>query len=201
MIWKGKIATMAGIAVMSLSGCNGTGTSMVEIDGHAFRVPKEYLVQGAIPWLPASQAAGLKFVVNPAARPEEQLMVTIESTGVTCQPKTPPTSNMLSSACVEAKENNNAAFADPFEPKKVHPQDDPTQWVYRVKDAEGNQRVVATCFAMSDDKIGLCRSVNNYSDLVYSIGLRDSEIERLPEIWEKVRKMLASWEVEPRKGK
>lgn len=198
MIRREKIGTIAGAAViMGLGGCNGTGIKAVEIDGHSFRVPEEHLVQGTIPWLPASQSAGLKFVVNPVARSEDQLMFTIESTATTCQPTNPPTSNMLSSACIEAKKNSSVSSVSPFSPEKVHPQDDPTQWAYRVKDAGGNYRTVATCFALSDDKSGLCRSLNNYKDLVYSVGLRDSEIQRLPEIWAKVGEMLASWEVGP----
>jgi len=195
MTRTGKVAAIAGAAViMGLSGCDGTGVRSVEIDGHTFRVPKEHLVQGAIPWLPASQSAGLKFVVNPAARPKEQLMVNMESTTTTCHPKSPPTSDMLSSACGKANENSSATSSGSFNLEKVHPKDDPTQWSYRVKDADGDYRTVATCFALSDNRGGLCQSLSSYKNLVYSVGLRDSEMQRLPEIWAKVEEMLASWE-------
>ncbi len=187
--------TAIGAMVMvSLSGCDRS-TREIAVDHHTFRVPEKHLVKGSIPWLPASQHEGLSFVMNPEASPQEQKIVGLGSTQTTCNPQNPPTSNMLSSACAGAEKSSSKELGGDFRPEKVHPQDDPTQWAYRVRDAAGNYRTVATCFALSDGKSGLCRSINSYKDLVYSVGLRDSEIQHLPEIWAKVREMLASWEV------
>lgn len=180
--------------MMSLSGCDRS-VREIAVDHHTFRVPKKHLVTGSIPWLPTSQHEGLSFVINPQAPPQEQKIAGLSSTQATCAPQTLPTSNMLSSACAGAEKNSSEEPEGDFRPEKVHPQDDPTQWAYRVKDAEGNYRTVATCFALSDDKSGFCRSINSYKDLVYSVGLRDSEMQRLPEICAKVREMLSSWEV------
>lgn len=189
--------TVIGAMLMvSLSGCDRS-TREISVDRHTFRVPEKYLVKGSIPWLPTSQHEGLSFIINPEAPPQEQKIVGLGSTQTTCNPQTPPTSNMLSSACAGAEENSSKKPASDFRPEKIRPQDDPTQWAYRVKDVRGNYRTVATCFALSDGKSGLCRSINSYKDLVYSVGLRDSEIQRLPEIWAEVQEMLASWEVGP----
>ena len=179
--------------MMAVSGCNGNGGRTVEIDGHVFHVPKEHLVQGTIPWLPASQSEGLKFVINPGAQLKEQMIVTIESTATTCHPKSPPASSQLASACSAASQGDDSGnAAQNFVLEKVHRDGDPTQWEYRLKD-EGT--VIASCYALSDNgEAGLCTSLGHYRGLVYSVGLRDSDVERLPSIRQKVNGLLLSWE-------
>lgn len=190
------IQTAVGVLVLaSLSGCNQSNGREIAVDRHTFRVPEGHLVRGAIPWLPASQHEGFSFVLNPEAPLQEQKIVGLGSTQDTCNPQTAPTSNMLSSVCAGAEENDGEGLRGMFSPEKIHPNGDPTQWAYIIKDTGGNHRTVATCFALSDGKSGLCRSINNYKDLVYSVGFRDSEIQHLPEICGKVNKILLSWEV------
>jgi hypothetical protein len=36
--------------------------------------------------------------------------------------------------------------------------------------------------------------MGDYKDLVYSVGLRDSDVKRLPAIRFKIHEMLSSWE-------
>ena len=179
--------------MMAVSGCNGNGERAVKIDGHVFHVPKEHLVQGTIPWLPASQSEGLKFVINPGAQPKEQMIVTIESTATTCHPKSPPASSQLASACSAASQGSDSGnVVQNFVLEKVHRDGDLTQWEYRLKD-QGT--VVASCYALSDNgEAGLCTSLGHYRGLVYSVGLRDSDVENLPSIREKVNGLLLSWE-------
>lgn len=188
-----KVAAIAGGMMMAVSGCNGNGGRTVEVDGHVFHVPKEHLVQGTIPWLPVGQSEGLKFVINPGAQLKEQMIVTIESTTTTCHPKTPPTSSQLASACSAAsQEDNSGNVAQNFALEKVYRNGDPTQWEYRLK---GQGTVIASCYALSDNgEAGLCTSLGHYRGLVYSVGLRDSDVERLPSIREKVNGLLLSWE-------
>ena len=189
-----KVAAIAGgIVLMAISGCSRSGSSTIKIDGHVFYVPKDYLVQGTIPWLPASQSEGLKFIINPRSRPEEQIMVTIESTAATCHPKSPPASSQLFSACSAASQADvSGDVMKDFVIEKVHRDKDPTQWEYRLKD-QGT--VVASCYTLSDDgKTGLCTSLSHYKNLVYSVSLRDSDVKHLPSIREKVTGMLTSWE-------
>lgn len=191
-------AVIGGMILVTVGGCGQNESREVVVDRHTFRVPGKHLVRGVIPWLPLNQSSGLRFVINPEAIPQEQMIVGIESTQITCQPKTPPIYDMLSSACIGAEDNSTEKFPVAFTPDKVYPEDDPTQWVYRVEDVGGDYRTVATCFALSEGEDGLCRSLNNYKDLVFSVGLRDRDIQRLPGIWEKVHEMLTSWEIEPR---
>lgn len=179
--------------MMTVSGCNVSGGKTVEIDGHVFEVPKEHLVEGTIPWLPASQSEGLKFVINPRAQLKEQMIVTIESIATTCRPKSAPASGQLASACSAALQGvASEQVGRNFMVEKVHRDGDLTQWEYRLKD---DGTVVASCYALSDaGKAGLCTSLGHYKSLVYSVGLRDSDVQRLPSIREKVHDLLQSWE-------
>lgn len=191
-------AIAAGVLVSMISGCGANGAKEIHVDSHVFRVPIKHLLQGTIPWLPASQSDGLKFVINPGDRPEEQMIVTMESTGTTCHPKTPPLYNQLAIACqAAARKDDGSAAESNFILEKVHRNGDPTQWEYRLKggDEAGQGMMVASCSALSEDgSSGLCTSLHNYKDLVYSVGLRDSDVQRLPAIWKQVQEMLASWE-------
>lgn len=181
---------------MAISGCGG-GSKSVEVDGHVFHVPEKHLVEGTIPWLPASQSESLKFVINPDARQEEQMLVTIEATDKTCHPKTPPAYNQLSIACAAASKRNDLPQSADYAVERVNRDGDPTQWYYRLKgqDGEGQEIIVASCYAMSGDgKSGLCTALHNYGDLVYSVGLRSDDVERLPAIRKAVNDLLKSWE-------
>ena len=189
-------AIVAGVgALMSLTSCSGTGVSVVRVDDHVFHVPQSHMVEGTIPWLPASQAAGLRFVVNPGVRPEEQMMVTMEPSATTCHPKTPPASSQLSTACSAARRKEAGAIPDnSYAVEKVYRSDDPTQWEYRLKGDSGSLgNVVASCYYLSDEK-GLCTSLSNYEDLVYSFGLRDEDIPHLAALHKSIRELLRKWE-------
>jgi hypothetical protein len=190
-------AALGAIVMASLGGCNHGNTREIVIGKHTFRVPEKYLVKGSIPWLPMSQHEGLMFVINPEARPQEQKIVTLGSTKTTCQPETQPTSNMLALACTASGDSKISPAAN-FTAKKVYPYKDVSfQWEYRANDKDGNSRTVASCTSIDNGKDGLCTSIGSYKDLVYSVGLRDSEVQHLPEIWAKVREMLVSWEASP----
>ncbi|MEP9404450.1 hypothetical protein [Sphingomonas sp. VNH70] len=167
---------------------------MVKVDDHVFHVPKSYLIEGTIPWLPSSQSAGLKFLINPGVRPEEQMIVTIESSATTCHPKTPPVSSQLSTACSSARRNEEFSPLAKYTVEKVIMDSDPTQWEYRLRIADGNLgSVVASCYLLSEKK-GLCTALGNYGDLVYSLGLRDEDMPRLAMIHKKIHDLLRAWE-------
>lgn len=184
------------LAMMTSSGCSDRDSVGITIDHHMFEVPREHLIEERIPWLPQSKEKGLMFLENPKAPVREQVSVLIESTSITCNPKTPPAYSQLASACEAADRQ-----ADDLQQSQASPlvkeqrNGDPTQWVYRIADKQGDGQgdIVATCSAMGDGN-GLCYSLSNYADLVYRIGLRESEIERLPAIRERIRELLSSWE-------
>lgn len=83
------------IVLASLGGCDGGEMKDITVSGHVFRVPRAHLVKEGIPWLPTNQSEHLLFVINPEARPQEQMVVGVDPSQGTCQPSASPTSNML----------------------------------------------------------------------------------------------------------
>jgi len=166
------------------------------IDRHVFEVPHDYLIEERIPWLPQSDKQGLLFHVNPEAPVREKISVLLESTSITCSSSMTSIYGQLAAVCEATEQKTDNIQQTPPSPlEKEFWNGDPTQWVYRIADNQGNGQgdIVATCSAMGDGN-GLCYSLSNYADLVYRIGLRESEIERLPAIRERIRELLLSWE-------
>lgn len=198
---RAGIVFLIGICAMSVAGgCSEHSPKTINVDGHSFKVPSENLIEERIPWLPQSKEKGLLFVVNPNEPVQDRISVLIESSGVTCPSNRDLGSTPLASACQAAERGESAFAGQGYQPRKVfrYP-GDPTQWEYRTGDGRGQGTVVATCSAMSDGN-GLCHSLNAYGDLIYSVGFRDSEIVRLPEIWARVDELLLSWEVNDNAG-
>lgn len=194
------LVVAAAIALVTMSGCSEGGRRSVSVDGHVFSVPEAHLVRGTIPWLPVSQSDGLTFVTNPEAPLAERVSVLVQSTSVTCRAQAAPAYDQLASACKAAAQGvEDQATESRFEVEKVYENKDDPWWTYRLQNPSGNGlgAMVASCSAMSDGD-GLCHSLGHYHDLVYSVGLRDSEIKRLPAIHAQVRALLSSWE-QPRR--
>lgn len=186
------------LAMIMSSGCSDRNrdAQAITIDDHVFDVPSDYLIEERIPWLPQSEKKGLLFHMNPEAPVRERISVLIESTSITCSSRMAPIYGQLATVCEATEQKTDdiqQASSLPLE--KELRNGDPTQWVYRIADKQGDGQgdIVATCSAMGDGN-GLCYSLSNYADLVYRIGLRESEIERLPAIRERIRELLSSWE-------
>lgn len=182
---------LSGIILMAISGCGKSDMKRVSIDHHVFNIPNRFLLEGTIPWLPASQHDGLMFYINPEAPLPERNSVLIQSTATKCPPNMSLGATPLASACRAAIQQESEAQEGEME--KIHPHSDPTQWEYHIKGDKTSSAVVATCSAMGDGN-GLCHSFGNYRDLVYSVSLRDSEIESLPSIRKKIHELLSLWE-------
>lgn len=196
MMRGSKAVIMAGVLLMAISGCSKSDVKTVAIDGHVFSVPKKYLIQGTIPWLPESQHDGLMFVINPEAPLPEQNSVLIQSTSITCHPQTAPAYDQLASACEAAERGFENEAAEPrLELEKFYENKGDPWWTYRLKDpgGKGPGATVASCSALANGN-GLCHALSNYGGLVYTVSLRDSEIARLPAIRRKVHELLSSWE-------
>jgi hypothetical protein len=93
-----KMAAVALCAVLTASGCAKLGYMSVQIDNVTFDVPRDYLVSGSIPWLPAAQSQALRFVVNPTAEVRDQHMVSIEPVSITCASAEAAATRTLSNA-------------------------------------------------------------------------------------------------------
>lgn len=187
-----KRISITAIFFIAISGCGNNETKTIEIDHHVFIVPKRYLLKGKIPWLPVSQHDGLTFYANPEAPLPDRNSVLIQSTTIKCPPNALLGSNPLASACRAAAQKQLKEQEGELE--KVHPYNESTQWEYRVKNGKNQGAIVATCSAMTEGN-GICYSFGVYENLVYSFGLRDSEIEHVSEIKSKINELLYAWEL------
>lgn len=189
-------SAMGVIVLVLLGGCDGGNTKDISVGEHVFRVPKAHIDDYYTPWTSDGHPSGLRFIINPGAPPQEIMSVGVDPSRGTCQPSAPPISNMLEWACKLDHGAKDRSLGK-FKPEKVFDRDYEIQWGYMVPDGAGGYREVAACFALSNGA-ALCRSINSYKNLIYSVGFRDGDIERLPEIWAKVDDLLSSWEMPSR---
>ncbi|HEY4370011.1 MAG TPA: hypothetical protein VGN07_22450 [Steroidobacteraceae bacterium] len=191
-----KVAVGA-VLVLGVLGCDPNPTKTITIDGHVFRVPVHNLVWGTIPWLPARQNAGLRFVVDPDVPLPEQSSVLIESSRTLCHPQRVPQSQQFPEACAGRLESvDDDLRTTTFNVRKAYPYGVASQWEYRISSDKQalDGAVVAACFALASGTGGLCQSRGFYNGLVYSVGLRDQDIDRVATLRKRVRALLASWE-------
>lgn len=187
-------SVVGAIILASLGGCEGGNVKSITVGGRTFHVPKAHLENYYAPWTIDGKPAGLRFIVNPDARLQEQMTVGVDPSQGTCQPSTRPKSNMLEWAC-KLGQDAPVQTAVAFNPEKIFDRPgDKTQWAYKVPDGLGGHREIAGCYALGNGNVGQCRSITSYKDLIYSVGFRDDDITRLPEILAKVNGLLSSWE-------
>jgi len=178
------------------SGCSDSDAEAITVDDHVFNVPREYLIEERIPWLPQSEEKGLLFHTNPKAPVREKISVLVESRSITCRDE--DASTQLARHCANEEGLIEDGSLDWENVKKIEPNGDPTQWTY-VYESKGRAPVtIASCFAMADGENGLCTVLGSYTDLVYSFRVRDSEIARIPEINNLVTALLSSWDKQER---
>ena len=129
-----RVVFFGGALAVVVGGCNRIDSEAINVDGYMFDVPKKHLIQEGIPWLPVSQSEILKFIVNPEDRPQEQIIVTIESISRTCNPKTEPVSDQLSSICSAAsRDSPNEDLEQNVTLEKIIGLESNTQWIYPPK--------------------------------------------------------------------
>lgn len=184
-----RFAILSVLSICSLiTGCGGEMPSK-QVGEHTFWVPDRYLIHGSIPWLPPSQSDNLTFTFNPDAPLEEQIVVLVQPAEEICSPSTKPTTNELERACdlsVDSEINNADGKL-----KKIFLQGDDTQWHYE----NDSGAVVASCFAMAgEDGRGLCSSLGQYGDLIYSFGIQEKAVPRLSALRREIGKLLSEWE-------
>ena len=184
--------TIGIFAMMASSGCSDRGTDAITIDDHVFDVPREYLIEERIPWLPQSEEKGLLFNINPGAPVRERISVLVESRRITCRQS--DASEQLARECAGKSDKIDAEPINWESVKKIESDGDTTQWSYVHEEAGTTPITVASCFAMADGDDGLCTVLGSYSDLVYSLGIRDSEVARIPQIKRTVSKLLSEWD-------
>ena len=186
------------LAIIMSSGCSDRDAESITVDDHVFNVPREYLIEERIPWLPQAEQKGLLFHLNPEALVREQISVLVESRSITCRDE--EASTQLARHCADKEALIEDGSLDWENVKKVEPNDDPTQWSYVYESKGAAPITIASCFAMADGENGLCTVLGSYTDLVYTLRVKDSEITRIPEIKKAVTALLSSWDDQERTG-
>lgn len=175
-----------------MSSCSKPPATHVNIGSYDFKIPREHLLQGSIPWLPFEHSGAFRFIANPDDSIESQFIVTVEMSSSICNPASVPESNQLDVICLARNSNASRFHSRGSEYEKVYQQNDPTQWEYKLHDQDVT---VAACYLMSNkQQSGLCTSLGRYNDLVYSVSLRDSNVSDLPSIHRNITNMLYLWE-------
>lgn len=186
------------LAMAASSSCSDRDVEAITIDDHVFQVPREYLIEERIPWLPQSQEKGLLFHINPEAPVRDQISVLIESRRITCRHK--DASKQLARQCASEADQVEDSPLNWKSVKKIAPNGDPSQWSYVYESAGGVPITIASCFAMADGEDGLCTVLGSYADLVYSLRVRDSEVTRIAQIKRSVSELLSGWDNQKRTG-
>jgi hypothetical protein len=172
-----RIALIA--LLLILSGC-GPGTYTV--DGHRFSVPRTNVL---------SSPGGMMFVMNPDASLPAQHIILVETKAIHCPGANKAALSMLASACAAATSRSLANV--PRDLRKSFPYPDyRMEWTYSERSRTGVGRMYAVCSALA--KRGLCHSLNNYDDIVFSLSFRDEEIADLSALTAEVRRKLRRWE-------
>jgi hypothetical protein len=178
--------------ILSLSNCSNNEFKEVVVGDHVFNVPNEHLIEERIPWLPQSKEKGLIFYMDSEMPVQNRIIVLVQSRNITCRDESASTE--LAYHC-----NNSAKHLEDVpinweKVKKIQAESNSIDWKYVQKNKDGTLLTIASCFAMANGEDGLCTILGSYTDLVYSLGVEDSEISRIPEIKKAVSARLSSWD-------
>jgi len=177
------------------AGCSEDDT--MKIGAHKFLVPKDYLDNSIIPWLPRPEPESFSFVLVPSAPPEERISALVELKSKVCGKD--PVTEFEQPVCGHSFLWEESKWVLPSDLRKFAPEEDGgTQWQYIATDPGTNKTVVvATCFGPVNDKGGLCRSAVRYGgDLFVSVGYSEEKIPDLSKIIAHTRYLLDRWEYE-----
>jgi hypothetical protein len=176
------------------AGCGSKRERAVRVGEHTFLVPSSHLLDVWYPWLPASQANGLKFIVNTDDPLTEQIIVGVEPAGDICRPELASAqSETVRRTCSAAAKRAAPDKFDPLPLRKIYPNpSDPTQWGYYAMEPGGRSIEISYCTPGNGQ--GLCNFVGHYSDLFYTVGLGERRISQVSEVRRRVESLLAQWE-------
>lgn len=171
------------VTALGTVACSKSGTVTRKVAGHTFNIPRKYLVDATVFYLPASQKRSLRFVINPTAPLPQQNMVSIHP-DATCPP-------------IDASQPRDPRCrVIPIPIARLKREDiqrvgDDVWWEYRF---ENGGELVANCSALEEGE-GLCTHYGLYESIPYELGLRDSQIGDLIDLRREVEGRLAEWEL------
>lgn len=183
MISLSRVAKVIMIASVAMAGaCSRSNAVRWEIAGHVFKIPRQFLVESSVFYLPGSEKKSLRFLINPDAPLQQQNMVSIHQ-NATC----PPTG--------ATDRNQNCKITaiplDTLENAKIERVGNDSWWDYRFQN--GGQ-LVAACYALNEGE-GLCTHYGLYRGIPYELSLRDSQVSELITLRKRVEQRLSEWEL------
>jgi hypothetical protein len=193
-----RAGVVAAISFALLFACSTSVSESIEVGGHSFDVPREYWLQGNIPWLPSSQSSALRFVLNPSSPLREQAIVTAEDSTVACAQTRLSASAMLRRVC-EPKGSQalelDVGSGAPLARRPIG--NSSSQWEYWTAPAESGSEgtPIATCFGMEGGRPGQCVVLGSYDGIIYSLRISDPQVQRAQELKRTVHQLLRRWEV------
>jgi hypothetical protein len=185
-------AGFALLLCLLVAGCGKQGITR-SVGGHNFVVPPDHLIRSNIPWLPASQADGVMFIVNPSDPPQRQIIVLLQERGQVCAGAA--NSAYLGSLCGEPNDGGvfeNANYKSDL--SKTSPYKDGIESFYVSRSDPKRYIAICTEPATPSDLGGLCSSASSYKNLKYTINFREKAISDLPGLMRSATSLLQSWE-------
>jgi hypothetical protein len=178
--------------VIFLSGCDD-GRHPVRIGGHRFEVPKQYLDEWNIPWLPTPERDGLNVVMNPSDDPRDQVSVMVEPLTRVCGKQPTIFERPVCEGSFPWSDQNLGGLGTL---RKITPEiDGGTQWYYVAIDPDtGKQVTVAACFGSDPDIPGLCHSAAPYGNLFVTVGYSEEKLGVLSKLLRHSQELLRAWE-------
>ena len=203
MNWKIGVSGGLGAAAIILTACGLRSAGTYEVAGQRFAVPREWLFDAKIPWLPAPESGSFTFHLDPTRDPNEipPHLVLVEAADRVCGSNR--ASQIVEVAC--GRERSTVPIGPPYQ--KVFPHADyPQEWDYYAVEspsAAGGQPKrlqVAWCTPISPNPArpkgaAICTSVWGVSGLVLNLGFEENELGQLPEMRARATQMLLSWKV------
>lgn len=174
------------VGVAFVAGCSNQSEVTRKLGDRTFAIPRQNIVKSNIFYLPASQNRGLRFVINPDAPRNGQILVSMDPENNCPRKYDLPTTDVRCKALAMPTgiiEQNKLARTS---------QDGDVWWEYRLRNSS---MTVASCTALVDRSDALCMSHGLYQNLPYTVHFRDSEIANLVQIRRKVERILSDWEV------
>ena len=202
MKWKLPVLLVAAAAAAAAGGYSLYGPTTYELSGQRFAVPREWLFNDKIAWLPAPEADSFTFHLDPTRDPDEipPHLVSVEPAARVC--RSDPPSQIVKVAC--GRERATIPVGPPYEKVFPHP-NDRFEWDYysiapSSLPAHAERLQVAWCSPISPNPArpkgtALCTSVWGVQGLVLSLGFEENELARLPEMRNRATRMVHSWKV------
>ena len=176
------------VATFALAGCS----NVQNVGGKQFDIPQKNLVaKSSYPFFLVGwpDQDGFIFILNPDDILQRQISVLVSNWVDVCANARGSTAFVNSSVCSKT--------ATDWRKKPLKRAGDETFWTYGVVDPKTNERAIfVSCHKMEvKGHSGLCTATLPFENLVYSIGLSDSDVPNLSRFFDEATILLTKWKV------